>query len=48
MLSRMTPRLLTWGEEETDVLSIEMEKSFIFREGGFGAKKEDFSFITVE
>ena len=25
----MTPRLLTWGEEETDELSIEMEKSFI-------------------
>ena len=25
----MTPRLLTWGEEETDELSMEMEKLFI-------------------
>ena len=30
VLSRMTPRLLTRGEGDTDELSMEIEKSFIF------------------
>ena len=29
MLSRMTPRLLTWGEGEIDEMSMQMEKLFI-------------------
>ena len=45
VLSRMTPRLFTWGEGDTGALSMEV---IYFREDGFGSNKEEFRFITVE
>ena len=48
VLSRTTPRLLTWGEGETEELSMERGETGLLGECGFGANEDYLGFVTVE
>ena len=46
--SRMTPRLLTWGDGRTVELSMDMEVGVVLCSGGSVTNEEDLGFVTIQ